>query len=318
MKPDALAVIAAIRATPWAIVPEYLEAIEAIAARCLDAEVLARLAEDGHAARLDQARVAVAAVGQPMPGAQSATIRDGVAVVPMLGTIFPRANLIGASTGGTSLDALMHDLRLAERTEAVDRIVLMVDSPGGVVASLGEAADGIRLAQKPVTAFVSGMGASAAYWLASQAREVVMDRSASVGSIGVVATMSRQEGPDQNGRRAYEVVSSGAPMKRPDVTTEEGRAAIQADVDAIEAVFVADVAAGRGVSVERVRADFGRGAMVPAARAVSLGMADRIGTLESVLAPLNQGSRRTGQASGGRRALLAADIETRRRAAERG
>lgn len=316
MRPEAAAVIAAIRATPWAILPEYLEAIEAIATRSLDAGVLERLAADGHAGRLDASRMAVAAVGRELQGSRMATVRDGVAVVPMVGTIFPRASLIGASTGGTSLDTLMHDIRVAQRAEDVERIVLLVDSPGGMVSALGEAADGLRTSQKPITAFVSGMGASAAYWLASQAREIVMDRSASVGSIGVVATVSRQEGPDQNGRRAYEVVSSGAPMKRPDVTTDDGRASVQADVDAIEEVFMADVAAGRRVTIDQVRRGFGRGAMVPASRAVQAGMADRIGTLESVLANGREETRRTGTTTGGRRALAAADIETRRRSAE--
>lgn len=317
MKPEHVAVIAAIRATPWAILPDYLAAIEAIAARALDSDVLALLAEDGHRARMDDARAAVAAVGQPLRGSRGSTLRDGVALVPVVGTIFPRASLIGASTGGTSLDSLMHDVRVAQQAEDVERIVMLVDSPGGMVSSVGEVADALRASEKPITAFVAGMGASLAYWLASQAREIVMDRSASVGSIGVVATQMRQEGPDQNGRRAYEIVSSGAPMKRPDVTTDEGRASVQAEVDAIEDVFVADVAAGRRVSTERVREAFGRGAMVPAARAVAVGMADRIGTLESVLAYREKEPRRTGQQSGSRRALALAQIETRRRSADR-
>jgi ClpP class serine protease len=317
MNPEHMAVIAAIRATPWAILPEYLAAIESIAARALDAEVLAALAADGHADRMNVARSAVAAVGQALPGSRGSTLRDGVAVVPMVGTIFPRANLIGASTGGTSLDELMHDVRVAQQSDQVQRIVVLVDSPGGMVSSVGEAADTLRASAKPISAFVAGMGASLAYWLASQAQELVMDRSASVGSIGVVATTTRQEGPDQGGRRSYEIVSSGAPMKRPDVTTDEGRAAVQAEVDAIEDVFVADVAAGRRVSVERVREAYGRGAMVPAARAVAVGMADRIGTLESVLAYRDKETRRTGQTMGGRRALVAAQIETRRRSAYR-
>lgn len=314
MRNDTAALISAIRAQPWAILPEYLEAIEAIAARAMDSDVLRLLAGDGHEARMADSRGAVAAVGTRLEGSRDSTVRNGRAVVPMIGTIFPRASMINASTGGTSLDALMHDIRVAEASADVERIVLLVDSPGGVVSHVGEAADRLRAATKPVTAYVTGMGASLAYWLASQAGEVVLDRSASVGSIGVVATASRQEGPDADGRRSYEIVSTGAPMKRPDLTTEEGRAAIQAEVDAIEAVFVADVAAGRRVSADRVRESFGRGGMVTAARAVEIGMADRIGTLESVL---DQGTGRTRPTPGGRRALAAADLETRRRAADR-
>lgn len=309
---EVAAIVAAIRAQPWAILPEYLEAIEAIAIRALDADVLKRVAGDGHEASIDASRTAIAAIGTRLEGSRASTVRNGTAVVPILGGIFPRASMVNASTGGTSLDAFMHDIRVAQANADVSRIVLMVDSPGGVVSSLGEAADALRASEKPITAFVAGMAASAAYWLVSQASQIVIDRSASVGSIGVVATTSRQESPGADGRRAYEVVSSGAPMKRPDLTTEEGRAAVQAEVDAIEAVFIADIAAGRGITTEKVRADFGKGAMLSAGAAVKAGMADQIGTLEGVL---SQDTGRT-RTIGGRRALVAAQIETRRRAAK--
>lgn len=315
MRNELTALVAAIRSQPWAILPDYLEAIEAIAARALDADVLARIGADGHIDRLEQTLGAVASVGTRLEGSAMSTVRDGTAVVPLIGAIYPRSNMISASTDGTSLDGYMRDLRVAQASADVDRIVTLVDSPGGVVSGLGEAAETLRASAKQITAFVTGNAASAAYWLASQATDIVMDRAAMVGSIGVVASMSRQESPDQNGRRGYEIVSTGAPMKRPDPGTEEGRAAIQKDIDAIEAVFIADVAAGRGVSAARVRADFGQGAMVTAQRAVEVGMADRIGTLESLLQRSEPGRTRTSVA--GRRARASAEIETRRRAANR-
>jgi len=255
----------------------------------------------------------VAAVGSPLEGARLSTIRDGSAVVPVIGPIFPRATMLNSSAGGTGLDAIMRDFRVAQASSAVDRIVMLFDTPGGVVSGLGEAADAIRSSEKPVIAFVTGYALSAGYWLATQASEIVVDRSGAVGSIGVVATSSQQEAPGADGRREYQITSSNAPMKRPDLSTEEGRAALQADVDAMEAVFIADVARGRKVSAATVRAEFGRGAMVTAGPAVERGMADRIGTLEGVL----KGAGRTRQyQQGGRRALMAADIETRRRAAQ--
>jgi ClpP class serine protease len=313
MSREASAVLAAIRARPWAILPEYLAAIEAIALRAAEHPALLAVAEDGHQERLETARAAVASVGTPLDGTRTAMVRDGVASIPIFGPIFPRANLVTSSAGSTSLDALMRDFRVAQASPQVDSIVLVVDSPGGMVSGLGEAADAIRNSAKPVTSFVTGMAASAAYWLASQAREVVLDRTASVGGIGVVATVTRQEATDANGRRAYEIVSSGAPNKRPDLTTEEGRAAIQAEVDAIEEQFVADVAAGRRTTPPVVRARFGRGGMVAAANAVGSGMADRVSTLEATLQQL---ARRTAQSSpAGRRAWAAADLETRRRVA---
>jgi ClpP class serine protease len=313
VKQDLTAIIGAIRAERWAILPEYLEAIEAIALRAFDAGVLERVAADGHAARLDGERLAVAAVGERLDGTAGTTVRDGAAVVPVLGTIFPRANMVNASTGGAALDSMMRDFRVAEAAGNVERIVMLFDTPGGVVSGLAEAGEAIRAAKKPVTAYVTGIAASAGYWLASQAQEIVMESAASVGSIGVIASLSRQVQPGANGTMAYEVVSSNAPYKRPDPATEEGRASLQAQVDALEAVFIGAVAKGRGVTASTVRAEFGRGAMVAAREAVERGMADRIGTLESVL---RQG-RRTVQTTGGRsRALASADIETRRRAAD--
>lgn len=313
MNRELSAVIAAIRAERWAILPEYLEAIEAIALRAMQSDVLARVAADGHEARLTETRQAVAAMGERLDGSTTATVRDGAAVVPVLGPIFPRANMASSSAGGSGLDAIMRDFRVALNAPNVDRIVMLFDSPGGVVSGLGEAAEAIRASTKPVIAYVTGISASAAYWLASQASEIVMDPSASVGSIGVVATRSQQVGPDASGRVATEIVSSNAPLKRPDPNSEEGRAALQAEVDAIEAVFIGDVAKGRKVSTSTVRAEFGRGAMVAAKTAIEGGMADRIGTLEGVLGK----GRRTGPAGSGRsRALAAAEVETRRRAAE--
>jgi ClpP class serine protease len=307
------AALAAIRAQPWAILPDYLDAIEALAERALQAEVLDRLAGDGHAVRLAGGLEAIAAVGTQLEGARLSTVRDGTAVVPVFGPIFPRANLVNSSAGGTALDAVMRDFRVALASTAVERVLLVFDTPGGVVSGLGEAAEAIRGASKPVTGFVTGIAASAGYWLASQANELVLEPSASVGSIGVVMSMSRQVQPGSDGRRDYEVVSSGAPRKRPDPGTEEGRASIQEEVDAIEAVFIGDVSAGRRKSPGYVRSKFGQGGMVPAAMAVEVGMADRIGTLEATLSGL---ARRAGPTpSANRRAMAERDLDLRQRRA---
>jgi ClpP class serine protease len=285
-KLPALTALAALRAQPWAIQPEYLAAAEDLLARVAESSVLSALARDGHAERMEATLAAVAQLGSPLEGARRATIRNGVAVVPVLGVIAPRASSLSMSTPGTSLDSLVHDLRAAEASADVHAILMLVDSPGGQVSSLAEAGAVIAATRKPVTAFVQGDAASAAYWLASQAREIVADVTSALGSIGVVASLKRRVGPSPDGTMTYEIVSTGAPDKRADVSTEEGRASIQALIDAIETEFVGAVAAGRRVSAETVRRDFGRGGMLAARAAVSAGMADAIGTLDGTLARL--------------------------------
>lgn len=104
---DLQRVRAAICAQPWAILPDYLAGIEALAERAMEADALAWLERDGHAARLAGGLEAVASVGSRLEGARMSTVRDGTAVVPVFGPIFPRANMLNSSAGGTALDEFL-------------------------------------------------------------------------------------------------------------------------------------------------------------------------------------------------------------------
>jgi hypothetical protein len=86
-----------------------------------------------------------------------------------------------------------------------------------------------------------------------------------------------------------EFVSSQSPHKRPDPSTEAGKAQIQATADDLADVFVDAVAANRGVSRDAVLSDFGRGGSLVGSKAVAAGMADRVGSLEQVIAELARG-----------------------------
>jgi len=75
-------------------------------------------------------------------------------------------------------------------------MVMHVDSPGGYVAGVRETRRAIARAQEQgiyVIAYVSGMAASAALWLAAAADEVVLSPLAQAGSVGVVVTLAREQ-----------------------------------------------------------------------------------------------------------------------------
>ncbi len=128
------------------------------------------------------------------------------------------------------------------------------------------------------------MAASAAYWLASSCDEIVMDATASVGSIGVLSIHTDDKAQkEKNGLVQTHIVSSQSPRKRLDVATEEGRADMQSQVDAIADVFVENVARNRNVPIETVLSDFGQGSLCVGIHAVKQGMADRLGSLESLI-----------------------------------
>jgi signal peptide peptidase SppA len=219
---------------------------------------------------LHQARAAVS--GAPAP--------SQIAVLPLFGPVQNR--------GWNGMDAFRAALASAVANPEVGAIVLDIDSPGGTYAGTPETAAAVRsaAAQKPVTAVVDSLAASAAYWIASQAGSVVVSPSADVGSIGVLSVhldfsqMLEQDGVKPTIIRSVPYKAEGNPFE---ALSPEARANIQAEVDTAHEAFVRDVAAGRKVSMAKVREDFGKGRTVNAQRAVDLGMADRIGTMADVL-----------------------------------
>lgn len=224
---------------------------------------------------------AVAArLGRPLDNSHTVTMRDGTAIVPITGPIFRRASLLTAVSGATATGTIAKDIQAAVQDASVRNIVLEIDSPGGEASGISELAAQIHAAsqQKPITAYVDGMGASAAYWIAAAANEIVISDTAILGSIGVV--MAMQAGTDED---EIEFVSSQSPKKRVDPTTKAGKAEIQTLIDDLADVFVSSVAQYRGVSADTVLSDFGQGGVFVGAKAVDAGLADRVGSFESLL-----------------------------------
>ncbi|MER2249514.1 S49 family peptidase [Methylorubrum podarium] len=237
----------ALTAEPWAIRPDYLHFMASLASLDRDGRADRRSAEGEDWFRLDLA-AAAGPTAQRLEGARYAMLtREGVAIIPVVGPIFPRANLMTEMSGtGTSAAMLARDLALARDSVDVGAVLLMVDSPGGSPTGINALADQIYAmrGRKRVLAHVTGTCASAAYWLASAAGEVAVEKTGIVGSIGVVAAVPKQVEPDASGTLSIEIVSSSAPNKRPDPQTDEGAAEIRSLLDSIEAQFIADVARG--------------------------------------------------------------------------
>ncbi len=255
--------------TPWAITEEAMETICDIADRLNDEEGFINAIQRREGERL------------ATPGA--ATVVNGVAVIPVTGPMFRRANLMTAISGATSTEILAKTIGEALADPAVNSIVLDVDSPGGEVNGSHELSELIFSArdEKPLTAFVSNRAESAALWVATAAAEVVASPTSRIGSLGAVLGVVEFKG--RGDARRLEMVSSQSPKKRLDPFSIEGQADLQSQVDAIGAVFVKDVARNRGVDEETALADFGQGATFVGEAAFEAGLVDRIGTLESVI-----------------------------------
>ncbi len=213
---------------------------------------------------------------------------NSVAVLPLFGMIFPRANMMTDISGGTSAERFGAAFAQLIKDPGVGAIVLDVNSPGGEAGGILEVADQIYNArgQKPIVAVANHMMASAAYWIGSAADEIVVTPSGDVGSIGVFAAHEDRSGAlEQDGLKltlisAGKYKTTGNPYEP---LTEDARAIIQQRVDEVYDAFVGAVARHRGVNPTAVRNGFGEGRVVSANEAMKLGMADRIGTLDETI-----------------------------------
>lgn len=254
---------------PWLMLPDALDNLLTISDRMGDPMALATKR------------------GERLEDTRKVTLRNGVAVVPVVGPIFRYANLFTEISGATSTQVLATDIQRALDDPKVRAIVLNIDSPGGVASGINELAEMIFAgrSRKRIVAYIGGIGASAAYWIGSAAGEIVIDEASLAGSIGVVVE-AVVESDAANGRKRYQIVSRNAPNKRPDLSTEEGRAKIGETIDALGDVFVGKVARNLGVDAEKVPEMGDHGGLRVGVDAVKSGLAHRVGSLESLITEL--------------------------------
>lgn len=296
-------ILQAVMSAPWAILPMKLAIIR---------DLLAFRAAGG---KLSAEEIAgrMAANQRDLEAAKDSTAtRAGgaVAVLPLIGTIIPRADIFTEMSGGVSVQRFTANFRQALNNPDVASIVIDVDSPGGQVGGVDELASEIFNArgQKPITAVANTLAASAAYWIATAADELVVSPSGEVGSIGVfamhedISKMLEMEGVAVNLISAGKYKVEGNPFEP---LTEEARTSVQSRVDEYYEMFVSAVARNRGVKRTDVRNGFGEGRTVGAKQALALGMADRVATLDETITRLQRGGKP--------RRAAAADLDYRRR-----
>ncbi|CAJ8170740.1 peptidase S49 [Burkholderia pseudomallei] len=272
--------------TPWAILPERMNAI---------CSVIARLAAERDAPPEVMAQVrADAAQVEARRGEATARAGSGaIAVLPFYGISTQRTSPMDdvSGTGMMSIQRYTQAFRAALADDSVGGILMDVDSPGGSVYGVMELANEIYQArsQKPVFAVANSLAASAAYWIASSASEFYVTPGGEVGSIGVFAAHQNlakaleKEGVETTLVSAGKFKTEGNPFGP---LTDEARAAMQSRIDAYYGAFTRGVAKNRGVDVASVREGMGEGRVLSASAAKSENMVDGVATFDDVVRKL--------------------------------
>jgi signal peptide peptidase SppA len=248
------------------------------------------------------ARVDIAAERpQPIAAGPPQSTNGPIRIVDIRGPMLKYAGFWTWVLGGVSTFELRNAINSAAFDSTVAGIVLRIHSPGGEVAGTDDLALAIREAskRKPVVAFIEDMGASAAYYVASQAGRIVATESALVGSLGVLTIISDRSVEFSKAGVTVHVVGTadlkgmgvaGKPVTEADI--EELTRIVQAAGD----LFMRRVADGRRLPMDRVRAVFDA-RMYTAGEASKLGLIDAVGSMQSVLTELAAPSRMGPRAS---------------------
>jgi len=276
--------------TPWALMPERLQAMTAVLTRWSSdeppkEETLFQVNTD-RVMRDTRKQFAASSAGA------------GIAVLPLYGVITQRGNMVEdiSGPGSTSTQKFASAMRQVLADDTVAQILIDIDSPGGSVYGVSELAAEIMKArtQKPVVAVANSLAASAAYWIGCAAGEFYVTPGGEVGSIGVwqahfdYSKALEDEGVKPTLISAGKFKVEGNPYVPLDL---EALSFMQSRVDDYYNAFAKAVAKGRGLTVNDVREGMGEGRVLGADAALAAKMVDGVATFDEVLAKIQKTAR---------------------------
>lgn len=216
-------------------------------------------------------------------------IRDGVAIIPVEGTLVNRLGSLRPWSGMTGYDGLRACFLNALADPDVKAIVFDMNSPGGEVSGCFDLVDLIAQAAgtKPVWAILDDMACSACQAIAVACDRTVLPRTGYAGSVGVACMHVDWSNALKADGIAVTLIHAGAhkvdgnpyeplpPAVRKDMQTE---------IEKIYGLFVGAVSDYRGLPAEKVRATEARVFM--GQDAVSAGLADAVQAPDQAFADL--------------------------------
>ena len=193
-----------------------------------------------------------------------------------------------ADTGEGSAESVLPALRSAMEDEGAQALVLLINSPGGSPVQAGLIHDEIvrlrKLHDKPVYVVVEESCASAAYYIAAGADKIFVDKASLVGSIGVLINGFGFVGTlDKLGveRRLLTAGENKGFLDPFSPQSDAHRTHAQKMLDQIHQQFITVVRQGRGDRLKETP-DMFSGLFWTGAQAVQMGLADQLGSLDSV------------------------------------
>lgn len=209
--------------------------------------------------------------------------KDSTAIIPVQGTLLKYGTY--CSYGTTELADI---LRQAADSQNISSVLLDIDSGGGSVDAIAPLVEAIKHAQSRGKSVVArcDLCASAAYYVASYCDEIIASNTISCefGSIGVMMSFpDYAKYYEREGVKVHTIYSNLSDYKNaPFEMAKKGNYDMirEEELDPLARDFQENVKANRGNKLKLDTTGLLRGRMFYAKDAVSVGLADSIGTLE--------------------------------------
>lgn len=291
--------IAEFLSTPWALMPERMNAFASVLARwqagiSASDDVIAGIHADRESR--DNKRAQNTRAGG-----------DAIAVIPMYGVVTQRGNMADDISGPGSVSTQRFSSCLADALadDAVGQILIDIDSPGGSVYGVSELANEIMQARstKPIVAIANSLAASAAYWVGCAASEFYVTPGGEVGSIGVWQAHQDYSAAMEEAGIKTTLISAGKYKTEGNpycALDEDAQNFMQSRVNDYYQAFTKAVAKGRGVSIDTVRNGMGQGRVLGADAALAEGMVDGIMTFDEVIKKMQKSGKQSARTGASR------------------
>jgi signal peptide peptidase SppA len=226
---------------------------------------------------------------EPDPDERYYDVVEGVAIIPITGTLVAKSGYMRPWSGMTGYDGIRACLSLALADPAVRAVVLDIDSPGGEVAGCFDLVDEIYAARgtKPIRAILSENAFSAAYAIASACDQITVPRTGGTGSVGVIALHTDFSKALGGAGITVTIIQCGdrkSDGNEFQSLAPEALARFQADVDTMGELFINTVARNRGLAANAVRDT--QATTFLGAAGVKIGFADAVASPDAAFGAL--------------------------------
>ncbi len=208
-------------------------------------------------------------------------VTDGVAVLPVSGTMVHKYGHLKPYSGMTGYDGIIMRLAEAINDPSIKGILLDMDTPGGEVSGCFDAAAKIRSmvkeGGKPLWAIADDMACSAGMAIASAADRRLITQSAVMGSVGVVMAHTSHAGHLKEKGIEVTLIHSGSHKVSGnpyEALSKEDLASFQASTDRLRGEFAQLISDNMGLSKETVLGT--EAAVYRGQEAIDIGFADQL------------------------------------------